>query len=110
MKLAIFNDYRPGLVKDDHMLDLSEVVGESIMGSHPLDRMAALIAGFDQLRPKIEVVSGAGIPRKDVQLRAPDPRPQKMLFAQGNYFENQDTPALPLNMFFKLPSAILDSG
>src|ERR1700710_297226 len=67
MKLALFNDFRPGLVSDDRMIDLSDLVGPDIMGLRARDRMPALIAklvegeiAFD------EAAEREGIPLADI--------------------------------------------
>jgi hypothetical protein len=85
MKLALFNNYIPGLVVGDQIIDLSESVGRQVMESAPLDRMTAVIADFERLRPDIAAgVGRRGRPLAEVRLRAPMPRPGKMLFGLGN--------------------------
>jgi 2-keto-4-pentenoate hydratase/2-oxohepta-3-ene-1,7-dioic acid hydratase in catechol pathway len=110
MKIALFDDYIPGLVKGDTIVDLSEAVGPAVMDEASPERILALIERFDELRARIEQADGPARPLASVRLRAPVPRPNKMIFGQGNYFENTDTPIVPLNMFFKLPSSVLDPG
>jgi len=111
MKLALFNDYVPGVVNGDRIVDLSGIVGPAVMNLPPADRMLALIADFDRLRPKIaERTSSQGLPLSEVQLRAPVPRPSKMLFGLGNYRENVNGDVAPLGLFLKSPSSILDPG
>ena len=111
MKLALFNDYVPGLVNGDRIIDISAIVGPSIMSLPPADRVLALIADFDRLRAKIAEGTGSqGLPLAQVQLRAPVPRPSKMLFGLGNYRENVDGKIPPLGLFLKSPSSILDPG
>ena len=58
MKLALFNDYIPGLVVGDQIIDLSESIGRQVMESAPLDRMTAVIADFERLRPSIAAAAG----------------------------------------------------
>src|SRR5713226_2397533 len=100
MKLALFNDYVPGVVNGGRIIDLSGIVGPVVMSLPPADRMLALIADFDRLRAKItEGAGGQGLPLAQVQLRAPVPRPNKMLFGLGNYRENVDGKAPPLGLF-----------
>ena len=50
MKLALFNDYVPGVVKGDRIIDIGSIVGPAVMNLPPADRMLALIADFDRLR------------------------------------------------------------
>src|SRR5229473_4223211 len=111
MKLALFNDYVPGLVNGDRIIDISSIVGPAVMNLPPADRMLALIADFERLRAKITEGAGSqGLPLSQVQLRAPVPRPSKMLFGLGNYRENVNGALAPLGLFLKSPSSILDPG
>ncbi len=111
MKLALFNDYVPGVVNGDRIVDLSGILGQAIMGLPPADRVLALIADFDRLRGKItDASTGQGVPLSGVGLRAPVPRPSKMLFGLGNYRENVNGALAPLGLFLKSPSSILDPG
>lgn len=111
MKLALFDGYVPGLVVDGGLVDLSGVVGPQVMEAPAHERMIALIERFDSLRDGLEAARDRPArPWREVALRAPVPRPAKLLFAQGNYFENVPSPVLPLSMFLKAPSSILDPG
>ena len=104
MKLALFNDYVPGVVKGDRIIDIGSIVGPAVMNLPPADRMLALIADFDRLRAKItEGAGGQGLPLAQVQLRAPVPRPSKMLFGLGNYRENVEAKGPPLGLFSSHP-------
>lgn len=110
MKIAVINDYRPAKVIGDGVIDLSGVAGPGIMNQRPRDRMLSFIEAFDELREQIEALDGPIIPLADVTLRAPVPRPGKMLMGQGNYHENVDGPKAPLGMFLKPSTAVLDPG
>ncbi len=111
MELALFNEYIPGLRSRDRIVDISGVVGRSVMDRPATDRMNALISEFDSLRDRIaRAASDQGQPLASVRLRAPQPRPSKMLFGIGNYRENIDAEIKPLSLFLKSPSSILDPG
>lgn len=111
MKLALFDNYIPGVVNDGQIVDLSAAVGESVMALAPALRMNAIISEFDRLRDRIaEAAAGRGKPLESVRLRAPVPRPSKMLFGIGNYRENVDAEIRPLGLYLKSPSSILDPG
>jgi 2-keto-4-pentenoate hydratase/2-oxohepta-3-ene-1,7-dioic acid hydratase in catechol pathway len=111
MKLALFDDYVPGVVNDSGIVDLSVAVGKPVMDLPPTLRMTAIIADFDRLRDRIaEAATGSGKPLSGVRLRAPMPRPSKMLFGLGNFRENIDAKIMPLGLFLKAPSSILDPG
>jgi 2-keto-4-pentenoate hydratase/2-oxohepta-3-ene-1,7-dioic acid hydratase in catechol pathway len=109
MKLALYDDYIPAVVNGDQIVDISAVVGQSIMNEKPAERMIEIISQFDALRPKIgEAAKGRGKPLASVKLRAPVPQPSKMLFGIGNYYENVESPVRPLDLFLKSPSSVLD--
>ncbi len=111
MKLALFDEYIPGVVSGGQIIDLSGAVGKSVMDLHPMDRMTAIISDFGHLRNRIaDAATGQGKPLSGVRLRAPMPRPNKMLFGMGNYRENIDAEIKPLSLFLKSPSSILDPG
>src|SRR5271154_4927388 len=111
MKLALFDDYIPGVVNGDRIIDLSGVLGRAVTDLRPRYRMPAIINDFDKLRDRIgDASTGKGKPIADVKLRAPLPQPIKMLFGIGNYKENIVTPNRPLELFLKAPSTILDPG
>jgi len=111
MKLALFNDYVPGVVNGDRIVDLSGIVGPAVMNLPGADRMPAIIADFARLRPAIaEGARAQGLALSGVKLRAPIPRPTKMLFGLGNYRENVNGALAPLGLFLKAPSSILDPG
>ncbi|MFN8556080.1 MAG: fumarylacetoacetate hydrolase family protein [Dehalococcoidia bacterium] len=110
MKLALFNDYVPGVVVGDQIVDVSGVVGD-IATLPPAERMPAIIARFDSLRPALEAAAkSAGVPLGTVYLRPPLPRPSKILCCIGNYMEGTDTPPRPLDLFLKSPDAVIGPG
>ncbi|HUX67462.1 MAG TPA: fumarylacetoacetate hydrolase family protein [Terriglobales bacterium] len=112
MKLALYDDYRPGAVAGDRIVDLGATVGAAVMALDPPRRMGAIIAGFDRLRGPMAAAAaaGPGQPLAAVRLRAPMPRPGKMLFGLGNYRENIQAEIQPLGLYLKSPTTILDPG
>jgi 2-keto-4-pentenoate hydratase/2-oxohepta-3-ene-1,7-dioic acid hydratase in catechol pathway len=110
MKIAVIDDYRPAKVVGDGVIDLSAIAGPAIMNQRPRDRMISFIEVFDSLRDQIAAVDGPVVPLSQVHLRAPVPRPGKLLMGQGNYHENVDGPKAPLGMFLKPSTAVLDPG
>ena len=92
MKLVMFNDFRPGVLRDDHVVDVSPAVADiQVSGNSRL--MPAIIADFDRLRPAFERLARdeEGVPVSTVRLRAPNPRPTKLLCGFGNYYEPRTT-------------------
>jgi 2-keto-4-pentenoate hydratase/2-oxohepta-3-ene-1,7-dioic acid hydratase in catechol pathway len=109
MKLALFNDFTPGVVVGDQVADISKVVGDGIMSLRSYERMPAIIDQFARLRGPLEEASRrADTPLASVRLRAPLPRPSKIVCAIGNFFEGTKTAKRPLDMFLKAPTSILD--
>ncbi len=110
MKLAIFNDHRFGRVEDDRIIDLTGCLGQTLLAQRPAERVLLFIEQFDDLKGKLADCKGPSHAISAVQLRAPVPRPGKILMGLGNYHENIRTPPRPLGMFLKPPSAVLDPG
>ncbi|MBT5080057.1 MAG: fumarylacetoacetate hydrolase family protein [Rhodospirillaceae bacterium] len=108
MKLLYFDDYRPGVLRDDMVVDISAEVQDIPHIDHRA-LINGLIARFDSYRERLEVfVAGAeGQPLSTVTLRAPIPLPRNIDCMAVNYMEDgtRDEPA-PINGFHKSPSAI----
>jgi len=111
MKLVLFQaaeraEPSPGLLTARGVVDLAAVVERRYT---PQLTMQGLIDGFDRLRPALERlgVEGAALPLSSVRLRAPLPRPGKILCCIANYWEHAQREARPLNMFLKNPEAVV---
>jgi 2-keto-4-pentenoate hydratase/2-oxohepta-3-ene-1,7-dioic acid hydratase in catechol pathway len=90
VRLYVFDDHRLGAaVGADQLVDITHVLGGHV---DPLDRMSALIGGWGDLRPEVEAAIDAGrpLPLARVTLRAPQPRPRKLIAAPVNYRKHQD--------------------
>ena len=111
MKLVLFNDYRLGVLQNGNVVD----VMASLDGLHfrkPQEMVEGVILGWDQVKPKIEqeIQGKEGVPISDVTLRAPIPRPPKLICAAVNYLEfGQRKPAI-LDAFLKAPTAVIATG
>jgi 2-keto-4-pentenoate hydratase/2-oxohepta-3-ene-1,7-dioic acid hydratase in catechol pathway len=120
MKLALFNDYRVGVVDEaqQSVVDVTEAVP-----GHTTDYAAnfwvRLCADFPQVRPAIEAAAARGqrTPLGNVQLRAPALNPSKVIAAASNYAEHVAEMApragvgawqLDFDVFLKAPSSIAD--
>jgi 2-keto-4-pentenoate hydratase/2-oxohepta-3-ene-1,7-dioic acid hydratase in catechol pathway len=111
MKLVLYNDYRLGVIRDDKVVDATEVVDRAQF-RRPQDMLEEVIINWDDLKPRLESAaeSNEGIPLQDVRLRAPVPRPSKLICAAVNYLEfGQREPAI-LDAFLKSPSGIIGNG
>ena len=111
MKLAYFNDFTLGIVKGDGVVDVSGIVRD-IPHLGPHDLITGLIERWGQYRERLEKAadSSRSIPLGRVRLRAPLPRPGKMLCMARNFIESPDEEAQPLNAFLKSPNAVSDPG
>ena len=114
MKLVFFNDYRLGVLKkdEDRVVDMTLAL-EEIPRVGPGDYMCRLIERWDGFKVRLErnALDLPGIPLSDVQLRAPIPRPGKILCMAANYLENGAlSEPRPINGFLKNPSAVIGDG
>jgi 2-keto-4-pentenoate hydratase/2-oxohepta-3-ene-1,7-dioic acid hydratase in catechol pathway len=99
----------PGLLTDAGVISIADVAP---LAHTPQATMQALIDNFDNLRPALEakVRNGEVRPLGEVRLRAPLPRPGKILACIANYWEHGAMEARPLNMFLKSPDAVIGPG
>ena len=114
MKLVLFQTsvagpVLPGVLTDRGVVDVSAIAPENYT---PQLVMEGIINAFDQLRPKFEkqAETAAAFPLEKIRLRAPLPRPGKILACIANYWEHAQREARPLNMFMKNPDAVIGPG
>lgn len=112
MKIALFNENQVGVVVDETIYNVSEVVGWD--ASAPQASLVKLMGEFDTLKPTIEaaLTNCPAQPLADVALRAPVPNPTKIVAAPINYIlhkEEMNTAATvdALGFFLKAPSSII---
>jgi 2-keto-4-pentenoate hydratase/2-oxohepta-3-ene-1,7-dioic acid hydratase in catechol pathway len=109
VRLALFNDFRLGVIRNDKVVDVSDAV-KDVRRPGPGDFMNSLIENFDQYRSAIEKASNAnqGVPINQVRLRPPLPRPVNIVCMAVNYMEDGTRPTPPpINAFLKTPSAVI---
>jgi 2-keto-4-pentenoate hydratase/2-oxohepta-3-ene-1,7-dioic acid hydratase in catechol pathway len=99
----------PGLLTERGVVDIS---GAAAKAYTPQLTMQGIIDGFDRLRPTLAKLAAEGEarPLESVRLRAPLPRPGKILCCIANYWEHAQREARPLNMFLKNPEAVVGPG
>src|SRR4051794_28359394 len=114
MRLVLFEaagqgEPAPGLLTERGVVDISRTVPK---GHTPQLTMQGIIDGFDRLRPSLEQLAAEGeaMPVQSVRLRAPLPRPGKIMCCIANYWEHAQREARPLNMFLKNPDAVVGPG
>ncbi len=100
-----------GLLRDDGVVDVSSLIA-GLPANTPQQQMESFIDAYDALRPQLEQALAAGpvVALDAVQLRAPLPRPSKMLCCIGNYWEHAEREPRPLNMFLKSPDSVIGDG
>jgi 2-keto-4-pentenoate hydratase/2-oxohepta-3-ene-1,7-dioic acid hydratase in catechol pathway len=116
MKLVLYQERssaptdppRAGILTDGGVVDAEGVVA-SVRPGAPEQIMARIIDAFDTLRPGLEQLSASAParPLDAVRLRAPIPRPGKILGCIGNYWEHMQRDPRPLNMFLKNSDAVI---
>ncbi len=114
MKLVLFQkpgagDVVPGLLTDRGVVSIADAVPS---GPTPQLTMQGIIDRFDALRPAMELraKNGEPLPLSAARLRAPLPRPGKILACIANYWEHGALEARPLNMFLKSSDAVIGPG
>lgn len=92
MRLCFFDDYRLGVVDNDAIRDVSEVLDEIAPQRYPFARDDAFIAHLPQLMPKIAAAAEGkpAIAPTRVRLRSPVPNPGKLIAAPVNYQAHLD--------------------
>ena len=112
MKLLFFDDFKLGVLKGDHVVDVSAVVAD-IPRVGPHDVINGLIERFDAYKGKLQaaVAAGTGVPLASVKIRPPLPQPVNFDCMAVNYMEDgwRKEPA-PINAFHKSASAIIGPG
>ena len=112
MRLVMFNDFVPGVLDGNRVVDISHAVSE-IPHMFPQELMSGIIADFDSLKWNIDdlVSSSDGIDRTEVRLRPPLPKPTQIVAMAANYMEHgaRSAPAL-INAFLKSSNSIIGDG
>jgi 2-keto-4-pentenoate hydratase/2-oxohepta-3-ene-1,7-dioic acid hydratase in catechol pathway len=111
MRLVTYDDFVPGVLRGDEVVDLSPAIGD--IARLPWDeRIPALIADFAKLRPAIDkhAADGRGAPISSVRLRAPNPRPGKFVCSATNYKADDAAEALPWDLYYKGSDSIVGNG
>jgi 2-keto-4-pentenoate hydratase/2-oxohepta-3-ene-1,7-dioic acid hydratase in catechol pathway len=114
VKLVLFqtrasDDVLPGLLTSRGVVNIASAVHLCYTAQLTMER---IIDNFEELRGSLERLSAHGdaIPLSDARLRAPLPRPGKILGCIGNYWEHAQREPGPLNMFMKNPDAVVGPG
>ena len=111
MKLALYEDYQLGVINGDRIVNAMSAV-EGMSFRRPQDMMEEVIINWGEMRPRIEsAVEGQdGVALGSVRLRAPVPKPPKLICAAVNYLEFGQREAAVLDAFLKSPTAVIGNG
>ncbi|MYC36849.1 MAG: fumarylacetoacetate hydrolase family protein [Chloroflexi bacterium] len=111
MKLALYEDYQLGVINGDRIVNAMSAV-EGMSFRRPQDMIEEVIINWGEMRPRIEsAVEGQdGVALGSVRLRAPVPKPPKLICAAVNYLEFGQREAAVLDAFLKSPTAVIGNG
>jgi 2-keto-4-pentenoate hydratase/2-oxohepta-3-ene-1,7-dioic acid hydratase in catechol pathway len=112
MKILYFDDFRLGILTDDGIADVTDVVAD-IPRTGPGDLMSGLIERFDDYRTKLEAAAASApkVLATSVRIRPPLPKPGNIACMAVNYMEDGTLPAPPArNGFHKASSAVIGPG
>ena len=111
MKFVLFNDNRPGLLREDGVVDISDLVSP-LGASGGQEAMEAIITHIEDLRADLSRREGDGeaVPLAEVALHAPLPSPNKILCMGGNYREFGARAPSSMWGFLKSTSSIIGPG
>ena len=126
MRLCRFGNDRLGLVRQDHVIDVTPVLDWLPSYRYPLPRYDPLIASLEILREAIEHEANgkSGIPYTDVVLASPVANPGKIVAAPVNYkkhldearenpdihHQNQIAEIQRVGLFLKAPSSLIGTS
>ena len=108
MKLAFFNDYQLGVITEDGIVDISDVLS-GLSPDTPQELIRTVIEDFDNLGSTIAdaAENGTAIALDSVSLKAPVPRPGQLVCLAGNYIEPDSPSRGDFNAFLKSPTGII---
>lgn len=109
MRFVLYDEFSPGVLAGDRVVDISSILGSG--GCGPQATVETFIARYDEVKPEIEalVARSGGVPLASVRLRQPVPSPKQLLCAIKNYIE-AGKPAPEADFFLKSPLSIIGPG
>jgi len=100
MRYVFYDDFKPGLLKNDRVVDISDVLDVKPYQT-PQMIVEKFITQYENLKPKLEKsLEKQGKPLKDVRLRQPVPKPSLFMCGIGGFGEGEGRKR-PINFFIK---------
>jgi len=111
MRIVFYNDFRLGVLRDSEVIDIHPALG-NMHYSSPQDLINQVISGWEELKPVIEghVGKAKGLPLNQVRLRAPVPKPPRLMSGILSYLEDGKRPPADPDFFLKSPSCVIGDG
>lgn len=110
MRYVFYDDFKPGLLKDDTVIDISD---ELDVKDYQTPQMVVekFIKEYDALKSSLEkaLKEKKGKPLKDVRLRQPIPKPSLFMCGIGGFGEGEGRKR-PINFFVKGWTSIIGPG
>lgn len=112
MKILCFDDYQIGLLSQDQVIDVTDIV-DPASGLFPKDRIQHLIAHYEELSPALAqaLKTRDGRALAQVTVRPPLPQPKNIVCMAVNYMEDgtlKEPP--PINAFYKASTTVIGQG
>lgn len=108
MRLCLYDDFQLGLISGERVVALSEILPP---GWPPADGMRWLIENWSEVKANIpDAAASAGQLLSDVRLRAPLPRPAKLLCGQLSFREGVTDAVVKPAFFLKSSTSVIGSG
>jgi 2-keto-4-pentenoate hydratase/2-oxohepta-3-ene-1,7-dioic acid hydratase in catechol pathway len=112
MKLLFFDDFKLGVLRGDHVVDVSKLVVD-FADTRPQEVIRGVIEGWDDYRGYFQSAAdnAAGVALHSVRIRPPLPRPTNIDCMARNYLEDGTLAQRPpINAFAKTPNSIIGPG
>lgn len=100
MRYVFYDDFKPGLLKNDTIVDISDVLDVKPYQT-PQIILEKFITQYETLKPELEKsLLKSGKPLKEVRLRQPVPKPSLFMCGIGGFGEGEGRKR-PINFFVK---------
>ncbi len=108
MKLAFYDDFNLGVIRDDFIVDVSPAISD-LVSSSPQGKLEAIITGWEIYGDRIADASqsNSGVALASVKLQQPVPRPGQLLCLAGNYIEPDHPSKETFNAFLKSNTSVM---